>query len=71
MIEDFNAANTREKIKLDKVFSITSFADLVANHMTDFTDGSIKQTYISDGAGLNITLECLLIADLDSGDFLF
>ncbi|MBJ6370703.1 hypothetical protein [Sedimentitalea arenosa] len=71
MIEEINAANTREKIRLDKVFSITSFADLVANHMTDFTDGSIEQTCISDGAGLNITLEGLLIADLDSGDFLF
>ncbi|MDK3074154.1 calcium-binding protein [Sedimentitalea sp. JM2-8] len=71
VIGDFDAANNNEKIVLKGVSEITSFADLTANHMTEFTDGTIKQTYISDGAGVNITLEGILIADLDSGDFVF
>jgi Ca2+-binding RTX toxin-like protein len=71
VIGDFDAANNKEKIVLKGVSEITSFADLTANHMTEFTDGSIKQTYISDGVGVNITLDGLLIADLDSGDFVF
>lgn len=71
VIGDFDAADNREKIVLRSVSEITDFADLTANHMTEFTDGTIRQTYISDGAGVNITLDGLLIADLDAGDFIF
>lgn len=70
-IVDFNTKNNTEKINLKAVSAITSFADLMAQHITEFDNGTIRQTYIDDGAGLNITLDKVLIADLDSGDFIF
>ena len=48
------------------VAGITDFADLVANHLSQ--NGAHAE--ITDGAG-TITLQNVLIANLDGGDFTF
>ena len=66
-IHDFDAHSSAEKIDLAGVSSITSFADLTANHMSQI--GS--DVLIDAGGGNSITLHGLSLADLDASDFLF
>ena len=66
MIKDFDALSDYEDIDLSGVTEITSFNDLVNNHMTQ--DGA--NVIIDYGSG-TITLEGVNIADLGTGDFLF
>ncbi|WP_424986636.1 calcium-binding protein [Microbulbifer sp. S227A] len=77
VIVDFNTASNAEKINLKAVSEITSFNDLVSNHLTEtplYVDGSpspVQTAFIDDGAGLTILLQGVRMADLDSGDFIF
>ncbi len=66
-ITDFNAANNLEKIDLSGVASITGFLDLKNNHATQVGSDLV----IDDGAGNTLTLDGLVIGDLDRGDFIF
>ncbi|MCE7029018.1 calcium-binding protein, partial [Jiella avicenniae] len=65
-ITDFDEFNSFEKIDLSAVTAITSFADLQANHLTQVGANAV----ITDGAN-TITLNNVLIADLDANDFIF
>jgi len=73
-IVDFNALNDNEKIDLSGVTTITSFADLAANHMTqqgaDVVISDLNPGTTAAGP-LTITLAGVDIADLDANDFLF
>ncbi|WAP69474.1 hypothetical protein [Jiella pelagia] len=66
VVVDFNEFSSAEKIDLSAVTAITSFADLAANHLTQVGADAV----ITDGAN-TITLNGVLIADLDANDFLF
>ena len=67
IITDFDVTEPGECIALRNVSAITSFADLMANHISE-TDGT---AIISDGAGNTITLQNVRISDLSEDDFLF
>ena len=66
IIADFEALNAAEKIDLSGVTNITSFADLVANHLTQVGGNAV----ITDGFN-TITLNGVAIGDLDATDFIF
>ncbi len=66
-ITDFNPnAITPERIDLNQVSEITSFADLVANHLTDIGGNAV----ITAGAN-TITLNGVASTDLSADDFIF
>lgn len=65
-IKDFSGDNA-EKINLRGVASITDFADLVSDHLSDVGGDAV----IDDGEGNTITLSSFAAGDLDAGDFLF
>ena len=67
IIKDFEADNDKEKIDLSDVTAITSFADLVADHM----DQVGSDVVIDDLSGNTITLQDVLLSDLDNPDFIF
>ncbi|MDQ2091517.1 matrixin family metalloprotease [Marimonas arenosa] len=71
-ITDFNATNDAEKIDLSAVSAIDSLADL---DLSDPSNGAATQVgadvLIDTGAGNSITLENVLLADLDGNDFIF
>ncbi len=67
IITDFDAANAFEVIDLSAVTSITSFADLLNNHLIVNGDGD---AVIVDGAN-SITLEGVTSLQLSAGDFVF
>ena len=67
-IYGFEATNDLEKIDLSSVASITNFADLVANHMTQVGSDVV----IDDQSGNQITLVGASLNNLlDGNDFLF
>ena len=66
VVVDFDEFSNVEKIDLSAVTAITSFVDLAANHLTQVGANAV----ITDGAN-TITLNDVLIADLDANDFLF
>ena len=66
-ITDFNATNNLEKIDLSGVASITSFADLQSNHMSQVGSDVI----IDAGGGDTIRLWGVDLADLNGADFQF
>ncbi len=66
-ITDFEADNIHERIDLSDVTQITSYGDLLLNHMTR----SGSNVVIEDGLGNSITIRGVTMADLDSSDFLF
>ena len=65
-IVDFDAVDVGEKIDLSAVVAITSFSDLSANHLAQVGANAV----ITDG-GNTITLNNVLIGDLDANDFIF
>ncbi len=65
-INGFSGDNA-EKINLKSVASITSFADLLDNHLSEVGGNAV----IDDGEGNTITLLGFAAGDLDAGDFLF
>lgn len=65
-ITDFSAANG-EKIDLSDVSTITSYSDLVSNHLSQNGDNAV----IDAGSGNVITIVDFDSANLGSGDFLF
>ena len=65
-IVDFEAFNNVEKIDLAGVSDITSYADLVANHLLQ----SGQDALILDGVN-SIRLLGVSVADLDANDFVF
>lgn len=67
VITDFETGGSKEYIDLSGVASITSFSDLISNHVTEVGG----DTVIDDGNGNTITLEEILIADLSANDFHF
>ena len=66
VIEDFNEFSSAERIDLSMVTNITDFTDLAANHLSQNSADAV----ITDGVN-TITIQNVLIADLDSGDFWF
>jgi len=67
VIKDFAVASTAEVIDLSAVAEITSFADLVDNHLSTNASGFAVIT-----AGVNrITIEGVSAASLTAGDFIF
>ena len=67
VIEDFEANNSSEKIDLSDVSSITNYADLSANHLTQ----SGSNVIIDAGGGNTIELSGVNLGDLGSDDFIF
>lgn len=66
-ITDFDVANRHERIDLSGVDAITSFDDLMANHVSQANGHAL----ISDGAGNTIRLDNVNIDALSAGDFIF
>ncbi|WP_068115713.1 calcium-binding protein [Tropicimonas marinistellae] len=66
VIRDFNARSDREKIDLQDVSAIRTFADLATNHMRQ-----VGEDVRIAAAGEVIWLEGVDIADLQAVDFLF
>lgn len=66
-ITDFDARNIHEKIDLSGVSSITSFSDLMSNHVSR----SGSDVIINAGGGNTIRLSDVSLSDLDQSDFLF
>ena len=66
-IVDFEAGRASEDIILRRVTEITSYDDLVTNHMTQ--DGA--DVVIDDGAGLTIRLRNVSLSALNAEDFIF
>jgi len=66
LILDFEATNDLEKIDLQLVSSIVSYADLAANHMSQVGANVI----IDAGGGHTITLSGVSLGDLDAADFI-
>lgn len=66
-IVDFEACRASEDIILRRVTEITSYDDLVTNHMTQ--DGA--DVVIDDGAGLTIRLRNVSLSALNAEDFIF
>ena len=66
VVTDFDEFSAAEKIDLSAVTAISSFADLQANHLSQVGANAL----ITDGAN-TITLNNVLINNLDAGDFIF
>lgn len=66
IIQDFEAGAAGEVIDLQDISSISSFTDLMVNHV--FQSGS--DTVIETGNGNTIRLEDVLPADISADDFL-
>ncbi len=66
-ITDFAAENQFERIDLRDVLAITSFEDLMMNHLG--LNGDDLVINVSDGS--SITLQNLNVEELDASDFLF
>ena len=66
-IAGFEADNNAEDIDLSAVSAITSFNDLVNNHMTQ----NGNRVLIKDGNGLRINVLGTDIDDMNQGDFIF
>ncbi|MEL7200271.1 MAG: calcium-binding protein [Pseudomonadota bacterium] len=67
VIEDFNADEIGERIDLSAVGAITSFSDLINNHVSTDSSGN---TVIAAGAN-RLVLVDVAIGDLSADDFLF
>ncbi len=67
IITDFEELNSLEQIDFSGLAAITDFADLMANHATQ----SGANVVINDLLGNTITLNNVLLADLDASDFIF
>ncbi|WP_321365105.1 calcium-binding protein [uncultured Celeribacter sp.] len=67
VITDFEATNDNETIDLSDVSAITGFSDLQSNHMSQ----SGSDVLITVDANNVITLENVLLSDLEAADFLF
>ena len=65
-IRGFSSASNQEKIELRNVTGITDFADLKANHMNQ-----VGADVVIDDGTITITVENVLIGDMNKGDFLF
>ncbi|MCD9149957.1 M10 family metallopeptidase [Pseudophaeobacter flagellatus] len=66
-ITDFDTTETGEIISLAGVNSISTYDDLVNNHLSEVGGDAV----ISDGAGNSVTLTGVGMADLSADDFLF
>ncbi len=66
-IGDFDTSGRVEKIDLSGIDEISSFRDLVNNHITE--DG--EHLEIADGDGNTITMRYFSISDLSANDFIF
>lgn len=66
-VADFDPNQSGERIVLSAVSSITSYADLLSNHLSQSGSDAI----IDDGQGNTITLIGVSIGDLAADDFLF
>ena len=67
VVVDFDPLQIGERIDLRGVSTITSFADLQADHLTQSGGNAI----ISDGEGNSITLAGLYVSNLSSDNFLY
>ena len=68
LVTDFDAVGSNHDIlDLRDVRSITTFTDLMSNHVAQAATGVV----INAGSGHVIVLHDVLLSDLDSGDFLF
>ena len=66
-ITDFEELNIYEKIDLSGVSAITNMYDLMSNHVTQVGANVVIDT----GGGNSITLNGVLLSDLDHSDFVF
>ena len=67
VITDFAALNIYERIDLAGVSAIDDLSDLLSNHASQ----SGSDVLIDTGSGNSITLQNVLLADLDATDFMF
>jgi Ca2+-binding RTX toxin-like protein len=67
IIRGFDAANNFEDIVLTGSTTILNYADLAANHMTQVGANVV----INDGLGNTITIENVLLANMDATNFVF
>ena len=67
IITDFEELNDLERIDFSGLAAITDYTDLMNNHVTQ----SGANVIINDLLGNTITLNNVLIADLDATDFIF
>lgn len=67
VIKDYEVTRTGERIDLDNAIGISSYSDLVANHMWERGGDVI----IRDAAGNRMFIQDVELAELDSGDFVF
>ena len=67
VIKDFDTASVDEKIDLRNASKINGFNDLINNHVTE----AGSKVVIDDLAGNTLTLNGLMIADLEKADFIF
>jgi Ca2+-binding RTX toxin-like protein len=70
-ITDFDGPAGTDKIDLRAVTEITSYADLIANHLSEVVTPFETLVVIDDGAGTVISLSGLTIGDLSRADFMF
>lgn len=67
VIKGYESTRTGERIDLDNAVGISSYSDLVANHMWERSGDVI----IRDAVGNRLFIQDVELADLDSGDFVF
>lgn len=67
VITDFEANNINEKLNFVAVDTIESLEDLLVNHASQDGDSVV----ISDGNGNSVTLEGVLLSDLDESNLVF
>jgi len=70
VITDFNTSGRGEKIDLSGVAEISSFNDLVNNHLSAFDD-EYGDAFIEDGNGNSIHLWGVSVDELSANDFIF
>lgn len=70
VITDFNTSGKGEKIDLSGVAEISSFNDLVNNHLSAFDD-EYGDAFIEDGSGNSIHLWGVSVDELSANDFIF
>lgn len=67
VIKDYEVTRAGERIDLDDAVGVSSYGDLVANHMWE-RDGDV---IIRDAAGNRMFIQDVSLEELDSGDFVF
>ena len=70
VITDFEATNNAEKVDLSWLTAITDWADLINPSNPHMTQAGLNVS-VDDFAGTTITIQNVLLADLNAADFIF